>query len=503
MGEDVDRGRAEMSRGNAKPDLVIRNAWIVDGTGAPRRKGGVAVADDRIVAAGELGEMTGATEIDAGGRVLAPGFIDAHTHDDRALLVDPLMTCKVSQGVTTVVAGNCGVSLAPLTTQVRPPAPMDLVCADPAGFYPDFGAYLDALDADPPATNALAQVGHATLRLGAMDRLDRAATSAEVRAMRARLEAALEAGASGLSTGLFYPPAAAAPTEEVIEIAKGLHAFGARHSTHMRDESDHVTESLEETFRIGREAAVPVIISHHKCAGRANHGRSVETLALIDKARAEQPIGLDAYPYVAGSTTLSRDLLSDASEVLVTWSEPKPEAAGRKLSELAREMGVSEAEAVDALMPAGGIFFMMDEADVRRILAYPHTMIGSDGLPHDAHPHPRLWGTFARVLGHYARDVGLFSLEEAVRKMTSLTAACFGLGGRGVIREGAYADLVLFDPDQIRDAATFERPKVPAIGVALVVVNGRVVWRDGAHTGARPGRALRLQDLERPAAAAP
>jgi len=154
-------------------------------------------------------------------------------------------------------------------------------------------------------------------------------------------------------------------------------------------------------------------------------------------------------------------------------------------------------------MPAGGIFFMMDEADVRRILAYPHTMIGSDGLPHDAHPHPRLWGTFARVLGHYARDVGLFSLEEAVRKMTSLTAAQFGLGGRGVIREGAYADLVLFDPDQIRDAATFERPKVPAIGVALVVVNGRVVWRDGAHTGARPGRALRLQDLERPAAAAP
>ena len=186
----------------------------------------------------------------------------------------------------------------------------------------------------------------------------------------------------------------------------------------------------------------------------------------------------------------------------MTWSKPYPRFAGHDLDHIARELGCTREEAEQRLLPAGGIFFMMDEADVRRILAYPHTMIGSDGLPHDAHPHPRLWGTFARVLGHYARDVGLFSLEEAVRKMTSLTAAQFGLGGRGVIREGAYADLVLFDPDQIRDAATFERPKVPAIGVALVVVNGRVVWRDGAHTGARPGRALRLQDLERPGAAA-
>ena len=262
---------------------------------------------------------------------------------------------------------------------------------------------------------------------------DPPAPGAEARARARQREAALAAGASGLSTGLFYAPAKAAPTEEVIEIAKGLNAFGARHSTHMRDESDRVTESLEETFRIGREAAVPVIISHHKCSGRANHGRSVETLALIDKARAKQPIGLDAYPYVAGSTTLSRDMLSDASEVLIAWSEPKPEAAGRKLSEWAREMGVSEAEAVAALMPAGGIFFTMDEADARRILAYPHTMIGSDGLPHDVHPHPRLWGTFPRVLGHYVRDVGLFSLEEAVRKITSVTAPRFGLSGPGVL----------------------------------------------------------------------
>ena len=485
-----------------KADLIIRNARLVDGSGGPSRAGDLAVAEDRIVALGALNGLTAAREIDAGGKALAPGFIDAHTHDDRAVLADPPMTCKVSQGVTTVVTGNCGVSLAPLTTGQRPPAPMDLVCEEPAGFFADFAGYLDALDRDPPAVNVAAQVGHATLRVGAMDDLERAAGAGEIKAMRGALEDSLEAGAIGFSTGLFYPPAAAAPTEEVIEIARGLAAFGALHSTHMRDEGDRVLESLEESFRIGREAGAPVVISHHKCTGRQNFGRSAETLARIEAARRAQPVGLDVYPYVAGSTMLASGRALHAERVIVTWSQALPEAVGRDLDEIAAEMGLDRDAAVEALSPAGGIFFVMDEADVRRILAYPHAMIGSDGLPHDRHPHPRLWGTFPRVLGRYARELGLFSLEEAVRKMTALTAAQFGLKDRGLLRPGAFADLVLFDPETVIDRATFDDPKRPAAGIELVMVNGRTVWQDGSHAGNRPGRALRRQDQERPRAAA-
>jgi N-acyl-D-amino-acid deacylase len=242
---------------------------------------------------------------------------------------------------------------------------------------------------------------------------------------------------------------------------------------------------------------VPVQISHHKCAGRQNHGRSRETLAKIDSVRASQPVGLDAYPYVAASTILDPMYIKDATRTLIAWSRARPETAGRDLAEVAAEMGCSLAEASDRLQPAGAVYFMMAEEDVRRILAYPHTMIGSDGSPHDDHPHPRLWGAFPRVVGHYVREVGLFSLEEAVRRMTSLPAAQFGLRDRGVLRPGAFADLVLFDPDTVADRSTFDRPVQPAAGIELVMANGRVVWRDGAATGERPGRALRLGRLDR------
>jgi N-acyl-D-amino-acid deacylase len=370
-----------------RADLVIRGARLIDGTGGPSAAGDIAVTDDRIAGLGDLSQVTGSVEIEAAGRAVAPGFIDVHTHDDRALLVDPSMTCKVSQGVTTVVAGNCGVSLAPLALDRRPPPPLDLLSDRAEGFFADFGTYLERLDAEPAAVNALCQVGHSSLRAGAMDSLDRPAGGAEIAAMRGRLERALAAGAIGLSTGLDYAPAQAAPTEEVIALAEAVGAVGGLHTTHMRNEGDRVADSLEETFAIGRAAHLPVVISHHKCAGKANHGRSPETLALIDRARREQPIGLDAYPYNAASTVLERSFIEKASRVIVTWSKARPEVAGRDLTEIAQEMGLGPFEAADALQPAGGIFFTMDEEDVRRILAYPQTMIGSDGLPHDEFPH--------------------------------------------------------------------------------------------------------------------
>lgn len=478
-----------------RADLILRNARLIDGSGGPSSHGDLAITGDRIAALGDLGDWQGSVELDAAGKALAPGFIDVHTHDDRAALVNPTMDCKVSQGVTSVVVGNCGVSLAPLATATRPPAPIDLICERPDGFFGRFGDYLEALDRDPPAVNVLAQVGHASLRVAAMDDLARPASGSEIQAMRAALEDSLEAGAIGLSTGLFYPPAVAAPTEEIIELGRPLAAAGAIHTTHMRDEGDHVTESLEESFRIGREVEVPVVVSHHKCTGQDNYGRSRETLSLFDRTIAKQAVGLDVYPYVAGSTMLGSGRDYESVRVIVTWSVPHPEAAGLDLDEVAAAMGLSEEAAVEALSPAGGIFFMMDEDDVQRILAYPHSMIGSDGLPHDEHPHPRLWGTFPRVLGHYARDLGLFSLEEAVRKMTRLSADRFGLTDRGRLEAGAVADLVLFDPDSVIDSATFDAPKTPARGIEQVFVAGRAVWRDGAVTGARPGRAIRLSEL--------
>jgi N-acyl-D-amino-acid deacylase len=238
------------------------------------------------------------------------------------------------------------------------------------------------------------------------------------------------------------------------------------------------------------------VVSHHKCSGRENFGRMRETLPKIDAARATQPIAFDVYPYTASSTLLHPARLARAERVLVTWSDAVPGVAGRDLAEIATEWGVSKEEAADRLQPAGAIYFMMDESDVRAALSHPAAMVGSDGLPFDEHPHPRLWGTFPRVLGHYCRDLRLFPLEDAVHRMTGLSAKTFGLTGRGVVRAGAYADLCLFDPATVIDTADFARPVSPARGIDTVIVNGRPVWRDGAPTGERPGRVLRRQSLQ-------
>lgn len=478
-----------------KADLILRNASIIDGTGTPPKFGNVAILDDRFLAVGDLGDLSASNEMDLKGRTVCPGFVDSHTHDDKILFSDPLMTCKVSQGVTTVVTGNCGISLAPLKLKKPPPSPLDLLVANESDFFENFETYFSKIEKEPPSLNALCQVGHTTLRVSSMDSYDRIASNSEILKMQKLLDKSLDSGAFGMSTGLFYSPAISAQTSEVIELARVLKEHGALHTTHMRDEGENIEESLRETFLIGMEAKIPVVISHHKCSGEINYGRSKETLTLIDQASRFQNIGLDAYPYNASSTVLSAYSKYQTEKVLVTWSDTMPEFAGEELSEIAEKLGVSMNEAVEALCPGGGIFFTMDEEDVRRILSYPKTMIGSDGLPSDTHPHPRLWGTFPRVLGHYVRDVKLFSLEEAVRKMTSLPAEFFGLKNRGIIRPGNYADLVIFDSEKIIDTATFENPISNAEGIDQVMVNGRIVWNEGEHTGERPGKILRLQDL--------
>ena len=476
-------------------DLLIQRALLFDGAGTPPVTGDLAVTGDRIAVIGDLRNWHARETLDAQGLALAPGFIDVHTHDDRALLIGD-MANKTSQGVTSVVVGNCGISLAPLTLRDAPPPPLDLIGAQADYKYPTFASYMAALDRQPPVVNAACLVGHSTLRIGAIDRLDRPATADEVVTMRATLQEALDAGAIGLSTGLDYQPAAAAPTEEVHALAALLKPAGAIHTTHMRSEGDHVIEAMDEAFAIGRAADVPVVISHFKVHGKANFGRSAETLAKFDGQRMHQPLALDAYPYSASSTVLKSQEIGEAPKVMVTWSTPHPEMTGRMLADVAAAWGCSQEDAAKKLQPAGAVYFAMDEADVRRILSYPHTMIGSDGLPHDAHPHPRLWGSFPRVLGHYAREVGLFPIEEAVRRMTSLPAERFGLTGRGRLKQNYAADLVLFDPKTVKDRATFEDPKQFSIGIAAVWVNGKSVWRDGKATSARPGRALRRQQMQ-------
>ena len=477
-------------------DYILRGGEVIDGTGRARFRADVTIIGDRIAAVGAAERQAGAREIDVSGKIVAPGFIDVHTHDDRALFATPEMSAKASQGVTTVVTGNCGISLAPLSLDIAPPPPLDLI-GDAADYrYGRFADYVADLARTPPAVNAACLVGHSTLRVGAMTALDRPAEPAEIEKMRQSLQEALDAGAIGLSTGLAYAPAEHAPPAEIEALAALLRPAGALYTTHMRNEGSEVLASLEESFAVGRNAGVPVVISHHKTIGRANFGRTTETLPAIAAAVARQEIGLDAYPYIASSTVLSAGQAARAAKVLVTWSKARPEAAGRELAAIAADWGLDIEKTVARLQPAGAIYWTMDEPDVQRVLAFPHTMIGSDGLPHDFHPHPRLWGTFPRVLGHDCRELGLFPLEEAVRKMTGLPAARFGLSGRGAVIPGAYADITVFDPQTVIDLASFEEPIRPAAGIEHVFVNGIPVWTAGKPGAERPGRVLRRQQLQ-------
>jgi N-acyl-D-aspartate/D-glutamate deacylase len=471
-------------------DTLIRNARVLDGSGADAQTADVAVDGGVVCAIGQLSGYTGKQVVEADGRVLAPGFIDVHTHDDTTVIRNPQMMAKLSQGVTSVIVGNCGISAAPVRLTGAPPDPMNLLGEADAFRYPTFAAYAAAVDAAQPAVNVAALVGHTALRNNHMDRLDRAASADEVRAMRAQLREALDHGALGLSTGLAYASARSAPAEEVLSVAEPLAAAGAIYTSHMRTEADEILSAMQEAFSTGRKSRVAVVISHLKCAGIANWGRSEEILYALDAARAEQPVQCDCYPYTASSSTLDLRQVDGRVRIIITWSTPHPEVAGQSLEQIAAAWGTKQVEAAARLQPAGAIYHNMSEEDVRRILQHPASMIGSDGLPNDPRPHPRLWGTFPRVLGHYCRDQGIFPLAQAIHKMTGLPAKRFGLAGRGRISEGAHADLVLFDPETIRDTATFSDPISRAEGIAAVWVNGVPSYKDRDATGQRSGRFL-------------
>ncbi len=477
--------------------ILLEAGLIVDGSGAPGWPGDLLLVDGRIARLGQQLRAQLPAGIDAAdlqvhdcrGKVIAPGFIDVHTHDDAAVLRTPEYLPKLSQGITTVITGNCGISLAPYRTERALP-PLTLLGAD-AFRYASMAAYREAVTTARPALNVAALVGHTTLRFAAMDDLTRAATADERARMATLLQECLDQGALGLSSGLFYEEAFAAPADEVTALARVAARAGGIYATHLRSEMQAIIEALHEAGDCAFEAGLPLVVSHHKCAGPANWGRTRETLPLIDQLAQRQDIAMDVYPYVAGSTVLREDLVDGVIDIMLTWSDTHPELGGRMLADIAFEWGVDQKAACRRLQPGGACYFQMQEDDVERVIAHPRSMIGSDGLPHDRHPHPRLWGAFPRVLARYWRGRGLFTLEQAIHKMTGLSARQFRIADRGLLRAGACADVVVFDPQRITDVASFEQPEQLSVGVEAVFVNGALAYREGQPAVlARAGQML-------------
>jgi len=485
--------------------MMIREVALYDGTGAPPLTADIAIEGDRIAAVGAV-PGTARQTLDGRNLALAPGFIDVHTHDDFAAVAYPEMGFKLAGGVTTCIVGNCGFGAAPhaaaavMAKTLHP----GIALADWQGY----SGYLRRLEEHAPGVNIGVLIGHGTARLAAMGLEARLPSSAEMAAMKATVMEGLEAGALGLSSGLIYDPGRFAATDELVELATLLRGMGALYATHMRDEGMGLLDSVREAIEIGERAGVPVQISHHKAAGREAWGLVNQSLQLIEAAQARGlSVHADQYPYTAGSTVLSAVFRDGrfggpglgalrAEDVVIASTASHPQWEGQSFVELATAMHCDPATAAARVLETDAavtvILHTMSEEDVRTVMRHPSTMIGSDGIPTlEGKPHPRLYGTFARVLGRYARDERLFSLAEAIHRMTGFAAAKFGLRERGVIRPGAFADLVLFDPQRIIDRGTYANPKLPPAGIHAVFVNGALAVEGTQVTGKRAGRVLR------------
>jgi dihydroorotase/N-acyl-D-amino-acid deacylase len=498
-------------------DLVLRNARIVDGTGSPWYRADLGIRGSTIARIAPSVDEPALRTIDVGGEVVAPGFIDIHTHASRGIFQIPTADNYVRQGVTTLIEGPDGSSPVPL------------------------GPFLAKLEALQKSVNIGAFIGQGSIRSTVIGEVNRAATPDELERMRALVEEGMKAGAFGLSTGLFYVPGTFTPTDEVIELAKVAGRFGGIHISHMRDETSGVLDSVNETIAIGERGGLPTQVTHHKVIGRPNWGKSVETLQAVDAARARGvDATIDAYPYTASSTSIQGALFpawaqeggrkqvlarlndstirpkikaeivrvimnerggGDPKNIVVASCDWDASLAGKNLSEVTVMRGLAPtvdnaAEAAMWMVQSGGcqgVFHAIGEEDLERILRHPATMIASDGeIPTfgKASPHPRSYGTFVRVLAVYARERKIITLADAVRKMTAFPAQRLGLLDRGLVRPGMKADLVVFDPARVRDLATFDKPHQYAEGISHVITNGQVVFEGGAMTAARPGVVL-------------
>ena len=524
-------------------DIVIAGGQVIDGTGNPWFRADLGISGGRIERIGEIAPAEAARILDARGLAVSPGFIDMHTHSDIALLVEPGAEVKIRQGVTTEVLGADGVSVAPVTPDTRDMwrGRLGGLIGHPtkAWSWLTFDEYLGSLERARTAVNVAGFVGHGTVRMAVMGLDSRPPSADELQRMRWLIRQAIEEGAFGLSDALIYAPAYYSSTSDIISLASAAAESGGIYMTHIRSESDDLVEALQEALEIGAKANLPVHISHHKAAGPQNWGKVQTTLGLMDEARARGvDITCDAYPYLAaafgldlflpqwafehGTDPLVRNLREPqfrqrlaadmarhipGKENLCRWgnwdgvlvagvvTDANRKCERKSIAQIAQERGTDGVSAVfdllaDEKLAVAVTAFWGREEDVNAVLRHRTTMICSDGV-FGGHPHPRLYGTFPRVLGPLVRDVRLFSMEEAVRKMTSLPAQRLGLRDRGLIRPGMWADLVVFDPVTVTDRSTYADPRQYPIGVEHVLVNGEIVVHQGVPTGARPGKALR------------